>query len=652
MEGIEMKGMKKRADDDSIYSNVNDIEVAIVDTGGVDNRGYENEDNGARQRVPTKTKSLENGKMAKGDEEDLGYFSARVEAITSTVYTLFKNNNNVIKSVFYAIVLLLYFAYFGYAMYFRFGDEGSYRLLVCTIIGVVLIVYRLIAATLLKDVNMSCFENTGPTAEKAFRWIHIAAAISVMIAVLIYVIITVAINTPRNMVSLGGMAFFILTFYIFSARPSKVKVRPVFWGLAIQFIFALIILRWDGGFRAFRWLGDRVSEFLSYSDAGAKFVFGDVYEHHFFAFKVLPVIIFFSTAISVLYYIGVMQFIISNIARFMAKLLGTSAAESLNAAGNIFIGQTEAPLMIRPFLLDMTNSELHAIMTGGFATIAGSVMAAYINFGVPANHLLSASVMSAPAALAMSKLFYPETEEIKASEEDVYNMEKGDERNIIEAASKGAAMSIKLVANIAANLIAFISLLAFVNATLRWFGERVGLENPPLTFEVICSYVFWPLAFIMGVDRDNCLKVGELIGIKIFTNEFVAYSRLAKFITNAKNLTWYEGLTNSSNLTFRGVDYYDLTGSWETRDGDIYLRDLNVTLEGGTMTDRSVVIATYALCGFSNISSMGIMLGGLGAMAPSRKSDMTKIVFRAMIAGNVACFMTACIAGLLYEGEL
>ncbi|KAL5006943.1 hypothetical protein ScPMuIL_015749 [Solemya velum] len=651
MDAVELKGMRKNSkDSDDIIpptdSNYGSLDNVIVDSKDVnlypeDNPVFMVEAGDVRKRG-IKPNFPDERELDEKNSDD-GY----LRKITHNAHVIYHDNSDYIWNGIYIFLLVLYFAYFGYAMYWEFGDEGSVRLMVCTVIAVIFIAYRLIMKNFGDRFNFNCCKNSGPKLDKAFHWIHIAVAISLTVAILIYVIVTIAVHTPRNLISLGGMVMFVLVFFVTSAHPSQVKVRPVFWGLAIQFIFALIILRWEFGFKAFLWLGARVSEFLSYSDEGAKFLFGrDTFEHHFFAFKVLPVVIYFSTAISILYYIGVMQFIIRNIARFMAKLLGTSAAESLNAAGNIFIGQSESPLMIRPFLEKMTKSELHAVLTGGFATIAGSVMAAYIQINVPANHLLSASVMSAPAALAMSKLFYPETEEIVATDEEVYNMEKGEERNIIEAAAKGASMSVKLVANIAANLIAFISLLGFVNATLKWFGERAGVMDPHLSFQLICSYVFWPLAFMLGVDYDDCGKVGELIGVKTFINEFVAYTDLSVYINNVKNITWYEGLGNGTNLTFWGADSNNLTGKWEIIDGDVYLRDLNVTLERGIMSDRSIVISTYALCGFSNIGSIGVMLGALGSMAPSRKSDLAKIVVRAMIAGNVACFMTACIAGV------
>ncbi|KAK3588025.1 hypothetical protein CHS0354_012071 [Potamilus streckersoni] len=575
------------------------------------------------------------------EETELTGFAVYMDIFQTGLHEFYKGWRTVIWTMIYSLLTLAYFAYFGYAMYYEFGEEGSIRLLIVTILATIFVMYQLIAKHCTIPVSSSC---EGQKANKVGIWFHRSMIIALSLFIVIYVIVAIAIESPRNLISAAGILFYVLVFYIFSKHPSRVNWRPVFWGLALQFIFALMILRWDVGYRIFEWLGDRVQEFLAHTDKGSEFLFGkNTYEHHFFAFKVLPVIIFFSSMMSVLYYLGVMQLIIRNLARFMAWVMETSPAESLNAAGNIFIGQSEAPLMIRPFLNDMTNSELHAVLTGGFATIAGSVMAAYILMDVPANHLLSASVMSAPAALAMSKLFYPETKKSKSRAEDVYNMEKTGERNIIEAASNGASVSIKLVANIAVNLIAFIAILGFVNATLAWMGRRVGILNPELSFELICSYIFWPLSFLMGVDTDDCRKVAKLIGIKTFINEFVAYSVLGEYIHNTVNFTRYIN-NETGTLT---------TGRWSAiNDDDILLHDLNATLVGGIITDRSKVITTYALCGFSNISSIGIMLGALGALAPNRKSDLTKIVVRAMIAGNVACFMTACIAGLLYEGKL
>ncbi|XP_060066328.1 solute carrier family 28 member 3-like [Ylistrum balloti] len=632
-----------------------DVSNHVTEIGGhhsrsnvpLDNKGFEPDD-GKNDDVLQMDKEKDFHDDV--NEEDTGC-PRYVGALQNNLHDFYTDHKKTIHFIFYTVLVMLYLAYFSYAMYFRFGDEGSVRLLVITILVAVGVPVKItlgiygnqIAAILRRSLNSTL-------RTKISRNINVFLSIGLSIFVFVYVIVEIALKTPRNMISAGGLATLILLFYVFSVNPAKVKWRPVFWGLMLQFLFALIILRWQGGYEMFEWIGNRFQEFIKYTDKGSEFVFGENYTDHFFAFSVLPVIVFFSTSVYVLYYLGVMQFIIRNIARFLAYALGTSPTESLNAAGNIFLGQSEAPLLIRPFLSKLTKSELHAVCTGGFATIAGSVMAAYILYGIPANHLLSASVMSAPAALAMSKLFYPETEESQINSNDVYKMSKGPERNIIEAASSGASQSIKLVANVAVNLIAFVSLLEFVNATLKWFGNRVGMEPPEdeLTFELICSYVFWPLAFLMGVNSGDCPKVAELIGIKTFINEFVAYTSLSKYIKNAQNLSWYEGLAHSNTSNISGV----FNSTWRYVNGDIVYDDLNITLVGGILAERSVVISTYALCGFSNISSIGIMLGALGAMAPSRKSDLSQVVFRAMIAGNVACFMTACIAGLLYEGEL
>ncbi|KAK3109178.1 hypothetical protein FSP39_024723, partial [Pinctada imbricata] len=579
------------------------------------------------------------------DLDEANACSRSVLALQNMFGDWFKKHHEHVWTAFWIVLGILYIAYLAYSFSFRFGDEGSWRLLICTLLGVILLVFHLL--------DTYCNFNLRVILEKALDevqderrdrlgfWINIIVSILLVLGAIIFIIVEIALKTPRNLVSLLGMFCFILIFYICSKHPARVKWRPVFWGLALQFYFALIILRWRGGYQAFKYLGDRVSEFLAYTDAGSIFVFGEKYTDHFFAFKVLTVIVFFSTAISILYYLGVMQFIIRNLARFMAAVMGTSPAESLNAAGNIFIGQSEAPLMIRPFLHKMTKSEMHAICTGGFATIAGSVMAAYILYDVPANHLLSASVMSAPAALAMSKLFWPETKKSRAGDE-VYNIASGQERNIIEAASRGATQSTKLIANIAVNLIAFIALLKFVDSTLIWFGNRAGFEKPgeEWSFSLICSYVFSPISYVMGVEWDDCRKVAEMIGLKTFLNEFIAYTELSKYIKNQQNLTWYEYLPFNTSIVNNNY-----TGNWTMTNGNIVYLDFDHTLVGGVLSDRSVVISTYALCGFSNIGSMGIMLGALGAMAPNRMKALVQVVFRAMIAGNVACFMTACIAG-------
>ncbi|XP_056380207.1 solute carrier family 28 member 3 isoform X2 [Hyla sarda] len=454
------------------------------------------------------------------------------------------------------------------------------------------------------------FSPVGSFLKRQWFWLKWIVWICLIVAVILWLVFDTAKMGRTQLISFGGLVMYILLMLIFSKHPTKVHWRQVFWGIGLQFLLGLVILRTKPGFDAFDWLGIQVQTFLEYSNTGAEFVFGEKYVDHFFAFKVLPIVIFFSTIMSMLYFLGFMQWLIKKVGWLMQITMATTPTESLVAAGNIFVGQTESPLLIRPYLEHLTKSEIHAVMSAGFATIAGSVLGAYISFGVSSSHLLTASVMSAPASLAVAKLFWPETEPVKISMKDGLKLEKGDARNILEAASQGASASISLVANIAVNLMAFLSLLAFFNAVLSWLGNM--FDYPQLSFEIICSYVFMPFSFMMGVDWEDSFIVGKLIGYKTFFNEFVAYEYLAGLITKRKK---------NGPLFIDGVKQY--------------------------MSVRSEVLATYALCGFANFGSLGITIGGLSSMAPSRRGDIAAGAIRAMIAGTVACFMTACIAGIL-----
>jgi len=405
----------------------------------------------------------------------------------------------------------------------------------------------------------------------------------------------------ERLISALGLVVFVGLAYALSVNRRAVRWSTVLWAIALQLIFAVFILKTTPGYALFSFLGDVVNKFLDFSDAGAKFVFGDKFQENFFAFKVLPTIIFFSSFITLLYHYGILQQVVKGVAWVMMKTLKTSGAESLSCAANIFVGQTEAPLLIKPYVGSMTLSELHAVMTGGFATIAGGVMAAYISLGVPAQHLIAASVMSAPAALAMSKLLYPETEQSQTAGTVNVKVER-TAANGIDAAATGAIEGLKLVGNIAAMLIAFLALVALVNAVLGWFGSLIGVSQ--LSLELIFSFLLAPVAWLMGVPWADCGQVGVLLGKKTILNEFIAYVDLKELIEKSQAGT-------------------------------------------GGISQRAIIIATYALCGFSNISSIGIQIGGIGAIAPERQADLARLGVRALIGGSLACFMTACIAGML-----
>ncbi|MBD2454033.1 NupC/NupG family nucleoside CNT transporter [Nostoc sp. FACHB-87] len=397
-------------------------------------------------------------------------------------------------------------------------------------------------------------------------------------------------------ISILGILVFIGISYALSVERQAVRWRTVAWGLGLEFIFALLILKTPWGLNIFKSLGDIISNFLAFSDVGAKFVFGENFKDHLFAFQVLPTIIFFSAFISVLYYYGILQRVVNILAWIMIKTMKTSGSESLSCAGNIFLGPTEAALMVKPYIGSMTLSELHAVMTGGFATIAGGVLGAYLSFGIPAEHLIAAFFMTAPTSLVVSKLMYPETEVSQTAGQAKIDVET-NYVNVIDAATTGAIDGVKLAVNVGVMIIAFLGLLAALNALLGWFGSLVNL--PQLSLQLILSFVMAPIAWLMGVPWKDCQQVGALLGTKTILNEFIAFL------------------------------------------------DLKQLIQDGKISQRAVIIATYALCNFANIGSIGITIGGLTGMAPHRQHDLARLGVRTMIGGLLAGFITACIAGVL-----
>ncbi|XP_063170362.1 sodium/nucleoside cotransporter 2 isoform X2 [Candoia aspera] len=365
--------------------------------------------------------------------------------------------------------------------------------------------------------------------QKAWPWLKWVLCAVLLIALVTWLVLDIS-QRKEQLVSLGGFCVLVLLLFLFSKHHMAVSWRAVFWGLGLQFVLGIFIIRTEPGFQAFQWLGNQIQTFLNYTIAGSGFVFGEKLIQESFAFQALPIIVFFSCVMSILYYLGVMQFIILKMSWLLQITMGTAATESLSVVGNVFVGMTEAPLLIRPYLGDMTRSEVHAVMTGGFATIAGSVMGAYISFGIDASSLIAASVMAAPCALAMAKLVYPEVEESQFQCREGIKIACGEEKNILEAAGNGATVSIGLVANIAANLIAFLAVLEFINASLSWLGGMVNL--PQLSFQLICSYVLMPLAFLLGASWEDASLVAEMLGIKLFLNEFVAYQQLSTYKKN------------------------------------------------------------------------------------------------------------------------
>ena len=442
------------------------------------------------------------------------------------------------------------------------------------------------------------------------------------------VVTDAALDTPMSdrLRSAVGLLVLGLGAWGLSLNRRDVPWRVVGWGMTLQIAFALFILKTDLGERIFDAVGDAVVVLLGYTLDGAGFVFGNLVRDTVpvgmvgqggfealpgqvaqtgasFAFSVLPTIIFFSSLMTVLYHLGIMQRLVRGFAWVMQRTMGTSGAETLSAAGNIFVGQTEAPLLVKPFVEDMTESELMAVMTAGFATVAGGVLAAYVGmmtgfFPDIAGHLIAASVMSAPAALVVAKIMVPEGERPKTSGSLDIVVERPDV-NVIDAAARGAAEGLHLALNVGAMLLAFVALIYLANGLLGWAGALVGLER--LTLEGLLGTVLAPLAWLMGVPWSDAASVGSLLGVKTVLNEFVAYLQLT--------------------ATLGG--------------------------EGPPLESRSVIIATYALSGFANLGSIAIQIGGIGGIAPRRRHDLSRLGLRAMIGGSIAAFMTATVAGMV-----
>src|SRR5947209_8402117 len=390
--------------------------------------------------------------------------------------------------------------------------------------------------------------------------------------------------------------------FAFSTNRRAIRVKTVAWGLGLQAAFAVFVLKADIGRRVFQKAGDAVNRLLSYAFAGSSFVFGDLGKQgshlgFYFAFQVLPTVIFIAAFFAVPYHYGVMQFIIKQVARVMTSFMGASGAESLNVAASIFMGQTEAPLTIRPFLPDLTRSELMTVMTSGMAHVSGGIMAAYIAFGIEPKHLLTAVIMTAPGTLLMAKMLVPETEQpLTAGRVEMPEMEK--DANALGAIARGTSDGLSLAINVAAMLISFLAMLALVNYCFGWVHGWAHWF--PASLQQVFGWVFSPIAFVIGIPWHDCASVGNLLGTRMVVNELVAFHDLGAM--------------------------------------------------RGALDPRSFKIAAFALCGYAHFSSIGIQIGGIGALAPGQRGQLARFGIRAMLAGTMANLMSASIVGMLYSG--
>ena len=410
--------------------------------------------------------------------------------------------------------------------------------------------------------------------------------------------------------SLVGMAVLILIAILFSSNRRAIRLRTVGGAFVIQACIGAFVLYVPFGQTVLKTISDAVSQVVAYANDGIGFLFGNLADPgsgagFIFAIKVLPVIIFFSSLIAVLYYLGIMQWVIRILGGALQKVLGTSRTESMSATANIFVGQTEAPLVVRPFIANMTRSELFAVMCGGLASVAGSVLGGYAALGIPMDYLVAASFMAAPGGLLFAKLLMPETEKPNDDTRQVEQIEAEDKpSNVLDAAAGGASSGLLLAANVGAMLLAFIALIALINGMLGGIGGWFGMDS--LSLEMILGWLFSPLAFLLGIPWNEAIVAGSFIGQKLVVNEFVAFINLAPYI-----------------------------------DGEQM-----VAATGEVMSEHTQAVLSFALCGFANLSSIAILLGGLGSMAPSRRHEIASLGLKAVLAGTLSNLMSAVIAGL------
>ena len=459
------------------------------------------------------------------------------------------------------------------------------------------------------------------------RWI-IAGGVAVALAA----VLLAGVGGVPQAQPVAGAVVILGIAYALSSHRRAIDLKTVVWGLGLQIVFALFVLKNEWGQQAFKYLGDLITRLLDFAGVGSSFVFGPLGDKQawprimttvlgedgarysmIFAFQVLPTIIFIAALFAILYYYGVMQFVVRIFAVVMHRVMKCSGAESLNVAASIFMGQTEAPLTIRPYLPKMTNSELMTVMTSGMAHISGGIMAAYILFGIDAKHLLTAVIMTAPGTLMMAKIFVPETELPETMGTVKLDVERTDV-NVIDAAGRGTGEGLHLALNVGAMLISFLALVALLNALLGVAGSLAATylgatSLAHLSLQQVLGWAFAPVAWSMGVPWKDSQIIGNLLGTRMVLNEFVAYAQLGQ----------YAGATAVKAA------------------GPLF----------GAIDPKSFTIATFALCGFANFSSLGIQIGGIGALAPNRRHDLARLGMRAMLAGTLANFMTATIAGFL-----
>ncbi|KRZ27793.1 Solute carrier family 28 member 3 [Trichinella pseudospiralis] len=594
------------------------------------NNEVKDEKNNDQQRISSSMSTEDSFDIEKMESNKNGPMKSIAICCKKYFPCLDEKRKRMFKIVFIILILILYHIYLGFAIARSF--ENALAIVVLTILSWLLVLYYKVVRPYCfpKFIAQNCCSTLALRCkQKNRKSLQIILYVIISLAILAIILVSVWDKWQR-LNSLVGFITILALLYIFSEHTSKVNWRPVFWGFGIQFLIGIIAIKWKNGMQAFQWVSDQVILFLDYSQEGATFVYGFLTRPPMICgmdpvlmFSALQAIIFFSAVVAILYHLRVMQFVLAKLAWLMQITLRTTSAESLHAVASIILGMCETAIMITPYLPVQTNSEMFAILCSGFSTSAASMFAAYSSFGICPQYLLIVSIMAAPASLACSKLFYPETEKSQSTNISEFANQKSPYKNILDAIGSGASGAIMVVLENGACLVVFISLLAFVNAVISWLGAMVGLEG--LTLEVIInanccnlrhlycimilSYIFFPIAFLMGVSDETNMQariaetliVSELMGTNVVLNEFIAFQKLGKFI------------------------------------------------QDGKLSARAQMMATFALCNFSNLGSIGIQLGTYASVCSEQRVTVSRLAFKAMIAGCAVAFTSACLAGILVE---
>jgi pyrimidine nucleoside transport protein len=560
------------------------------------------------------------------------------ESVKWSIFMLTK----ITKGYLVSVVLLIGFSvYFILAMNYEFGSESSIRLLVCTILGVVIatrsyvyLAYRWTFKKVYGAEHLSALHQKRVALVRfVIRWVLYA----VLAAVTIWVLVDQGKKDLINLRSLPGLLLFLIFCTLLSTHPGKINWHTIYWSFELQFLAALFVLKWKFGKEVILWIQERLDEFFANSEEGAKLMFGETYKDHYMVFGALPIVFITNATLTILYYLGAMQFIIGVIGNFLSFVLDTSPVESMSVAAGIFLEGIAAILTLRPFLPVMTKSQLFLVITSVFASLGGAYLAILSSLGVSLEYLIPAMLVSAPATFAVCKLIVPETHN-KQGNSVMDNLHLADDErnkyaNILDAAQTGASSMLALVGNIITVAFAFFSYISWINKTLNWFGDRVGIDN--LSIELISSYLLYPVALMMGIEPDDCRNVAMLLGYRIGVNNIIAFFKLTDLKINKAKFEHYMMVTNGTGPVYHSRD-------------DVILGLWNETLKNGFITERSEAIVTYCLCGFSSFLTVAITIGIMFTLVPNRKVWIAKVSMACLIAGNVANCMTGCFASLFY----